>query len=301
MRIAALSDLHVHPDQGDEFLLQEIHHRVQEISPDVLVIAGDVSSKLDILSDALSKLHIPNAANLFVSGNHDIWFEEKIGLGSLEKYSRYIGDVCRENGFFHLPDAPHIEEDVAFIGSLGWYDYSFRRTDMDIPEHAYEQKEYGGSVWYDVLCVDWEFTDKEATDLFNQKLEYDLSVLPDSVSRVVYVSHHLPFRDLTLYKNRLPWDFFSAFMGAASTGDILLNDGRVVLTISGHSHVRMNKTFDGITSITVPLGYGRPADDEIPELAQATVANIELVDNTVQVHDFVEGDICEGMPYRNAR
>ncbi len=301
MKIAAVSDIHVRPDKGDEVLLEEIHNQVEKEAPDIFVIAGDVSSRIGILADTLSRLHVSGASNLFVPGNHDVWFEEEIGLGSLEKYSSAISDVCKDNGFLHLPDEPHIKQQLAFVGSMGWYDYSFKREDLNIPYRAYVQKEYGGSIWYDTLCVDWEFTDAELTNLLNRKLEYDLSVLPKRVTSVVYVSHHLPFRELTLYKGHLPWDFFSAFMGAESTGRILLEDPRVVLTLSGHSHIRMQEKFNGITSITVPLGYGRPADENYSDLARAAVAHIELVNRTVQVRDFVEGNICEGMPYANAR
>ncbi|MHA2378065.1 MAG: metallophosphoesterase [Candidatus Thorarchaeota archaeon] len=301
MRIAAVSDIHVRPDKGDEVLLEEIHSRVEEISPDVFVIAGDVSNRIGILSDTLARLHVSSAINLFVPGNHDIWFEEKIGLGSLEKYSTALGNVCKDSGFVYLPDAPYTEKNMAFVGSIGWYDYSFKREDLTIPHTAYAQKEWKGNIWYDLLCTDWGYTDVEATSLFNRKLEYDLSVIPKSISQVVFVSHHLPFRDLTLYKGRLPWDFFSAFMGAESIGRLLLHDGRVVLTISGHSHIRMQKQFNGISSFTVPLGYGRPADGNYSSLARNAVAHIELVDSSVQAHDFVEGDICEGMPYANAR
>jgi len=238
LKIAAISDLHVLPDDGDRELLESIKRRVEEISPDVLVIAGDISDHLSVLDDSLSQLYIESCANLYVAGNHDIWFEDEGGPGSLEKYSRKVGNICQKNGFIHLPDSPHIKENTAFVGSIGWYDYSFRRPELDIPMEHYEQKEYRGAVWYDLFKIDWAYSDIEATNLFNRKLEYDLTTLPDNISQIVYVSHHLPFRNLTIYKDRLPWDFHSAFMGAQSTGKILENDDRVVLSISGHSHIR---------------------------------------------------------------
>ena len=238
MRVAAISDIHVRSDGSDEKLILEIHERVKELNPDVFVIAGDISASVTILADSLSKLHVDDCINLYVAGNHDIWFEQDKGLSSLEKYSHTIGDVCKKHGWLHLPDQPYIMESTVFIGSLGWYDYSFRRADLQIPEEAYEEKQFEDAVWYDVFNVDWYLTDKEATNLFNRKIEYDLSVLSDKVERIVFVSHHLPFKELTVYKQRLPWDFFSAYMGAISTGKILLDDNRVILSISGHSHIR---------------------------------------------------------------
>ncbi|TFF68228.1 hypothetical protein EU520_00705 [Candidatus Thorarchaeota archaeon] len=297
MRIAAISDIHVRPDGSDTALLQEIRSRVEEIAPDVFVIAGDISDHSRVLSESLALLYIDDIPCLYVAGNHDIWFEDETGLSSLKKYSHLIGEICQRNGFIHLPDQSYLEGDLAFVGSIGWSDYTFRRTDLEIPEEQYETKEHKGAIWYDVFNIDWEFTDREATSLFNRKLEYDLSILPDEVTRVVYVSHHLPFRELTVYKDRLPWDFFSAYMGSTKTGEILLDDERVILSIAGHSHIRNRIEKEHLTAITVPLGYGRPQDNDFTKLAKDAVAEVLVHGRTVETPQFVEGDICEGLPY----
>jgi putative phosphoesterase len=295
--VAAVSDIHVRSNGSDYELIHAIHNRVEKLAPDVFIIAGDISAKIDVLSDSLSKLAIDNCVNLYIAGNHDIWFEQGEGLSSLEKYSYTIGDICKKHGWIHLPDQPCVIDDIAFVGTLGWSDYSFRRTELHIPEEAYEQKQYKDAVWYDVFNVDWQFTDKEATDLFNRKIEYDLSTISNEVDGIVFVSHHLPFRELTMYKQRLPWDFFSAYMGAESTGKILLDDERVFLSISGHSHIRSKIVINGITAITVPIGYGRPKPNDIPEFVNSAIAEIVIEDRNVSLPGFVEGDICGGLPY----
>ncbi|KXH76015.1 MAG: hypothetical protein AM326_08060 [Candidatus Thorarchaeota archaeon SMTZ-45] len=301
MRIAAVSDIHVLPNGSDELLLTKIKERVEEIDPDVFVIAGDISDRLDVLSDALSKLQAKSCENLFVSGNHDIWFEEQEGPGSLEKYSRIIGEVCKRNGFSHIPDAPIVLEDYAFIGSIGWYDYSFKRDELNIPMKNYEQKEYQGAIWYDLLRLDWEFSDREATDLFNRKIEYDLKTLPEDCKYVIYVSHHLPFQDLTIYKNKLPWDFHGAFMGATSTGHIIKSDERILLSVSGHSHVRNMVTYENLVALTVPVGYGRPEPRHLEDFVKDAIAIIDLDEKDVKIHDFVRGDLSAGLPFASSR
>ncbi len=301
MKIAAISDIHVLPDGADDPLLRAIRERVLAIEPDVFVIAGDISHHIDVIEESLSKLRIENIANMYVPGNHDIWFEKEKKIGTLDKYSKVIGKVARKTGFHYLPDEPLEIGQIGFVGTIGWADYSFARADLAIPEEAYVRKEYNGAMWFDVFNLDWELSDKEATDLFNRKLEYDLSILSDEIKHVVYVSHHLPFKELTIYKNRLPWDFFSAYMGAVSTGQILLDDGRVILTISGHSHVRNLVHIDGITAITVPLGYGRPRDGNYEALARKAVAHVEIKNGSVEIGEFVKGDICEGLQYVMAR
>lgn len=301
MRIAAISDLHVIPGDDDIELLRSVKRRIEEIAPDVFVIAGDISDQIDLLSESLAQLHVSGCANLFVAGNHDVWFEDGKSPTSLDKYAKSISEICDKNGFIHLPDHQFISDDTAFVGSIGWYDYSFRRTELEIPIENYEQKEYRGAVWYDVFKIDWRFSDIEATSLFNQKLEYDLSTLPEYVTKVVYVSHHLPFRELTLYKDRLPWDFHSAFMGAQSSGQILQNDGRVVLSISGHSHVRNMIQVGNMTALTVPLGYCRPDKNSLDSLVKDAVAIIELSSEGVDAKDFIKGDLCENLPFIQSR
>lgn len=301
MRIAAVSDIHVLPNGSDDLLLVKIRERVDEIDPDVFVIAGDISDRLDILSDTLSKLQTERCENFFVAGNHDIWFEEEGGPGSLEKYSKIIGEVCKRNGFSHIPDAPVVVDDYAFIGSIGWYDYSFRRDELNIPIENYEQKEYRGAIWYDLLRLDWGFDDREVTELFNKKIEYDLKTVPEDCEHVIYVSHHLPFQELTIYKNKLPWDFHGAFMGAKSTGQIIKSDKRVLLSISGHSHIRNFFKFENLVTLTVPIGYGRPDSTQLDRFVKDAVAMIEIDGRDVQIHDFVKGDLSAGLPFVSSK
>ena len=94
MRIAAISDIHIRSEAKDAELIEAISQRVDEIDPDVFVIAGDISHELDILQETLLQLKRDDTACLYVAGNHDIWFEEERELGSLEKYSRSIGEAC---------------------------------------------------------------------------------------------------------------------------------------------------------------------------------------------------------------
>ena len=115
MKIAAISDLHVLPDDGDRNLLESIKRRVEELDPDVFAIAGDISDRLDVLSESLSQLHVDSCANLYVAGNHDIWFEDEESPSSLEKYSIHMNEVCTKNGFIHLPDHQFISGNTAFI------------------------------------------------------------------------------------------------------------------------------------------------------------------------------------------
>ncbi len=301
VKIAAISDLHILPNENDYRFLNCIKEKVDEISPDIFVIAGDISDSLEVVSKSLEILKKTECSRLYVPGNHDIWFEDGSGPSSLEKYTKSLNEICEKNEFAYLPNSIFVDDKVAFVGSIGWYDYSFRRPELEISEKNYIEKEYHDAVWYDLFKIDWNYSDIEATDLFNRKLEYDLKTLSDEISQIIYISHHLPFRELTVYKDRLPWDFYSAFMGSVSTGKILLNDKRVVLSISGHSHVRNMISLGHLTAIVVPVGYCRPSVEDLDEFVNRSVATIKVNGNKVEVIDFTQGDICDGLSYVNSR
>ena len=56
-----------------------------------------------------------------------------------------------------------------------------------------------------------------------------------------------------------------------------------------------------LTAITVPLGYGRPDLDKLDDFVRDAVAVIEITKDSVNIPDFVKGDICADLPYIASR
>jgi hypothetical protein len=52
-----------------------------------------------------------------------------------------------------------------------------------------------------------------------------------------------------------------------------------------------------LVAVTVPLGYGRPSDDQLASLVESAVAEIIMDERRIDIPNFVEGDICAGLPY----
>jgi hypothetical protein len=52
-----------------------------------------------------------------------------------------------------------------------------------------------------------------------------------------------------------------------------------------------------LVAVTVPLGYGRPSDEQLTSLVESAVAEIVIDDSGIDIPNFVEGDICAGLPY----
>ena len=59
MHIAAVSDIHARPNGLDKDLLEAIRNRAANSTPDVFIVAGDLSERLDDLDLALSSIIYP--------------------------------------------------------------------------------------------------------------------------------------------------------------------------------------------------------------------------------------------------
>ena len=142
MRIVVFSDPHA--DINTQFLIDNnMKEKCTEIlvntldsnRPDVLICAGDVTPETNLQITVLTSIREETESDfyLFVPRNHDIWFKKPANhsgkaSSSLDKYQRLIPKICQEIGFTFLLGNPLAINKVGFLGSIGWYDYSFRNT-----------------------------------------------------------------------------------------------------------------------------------------------------------------------------
>ena len=73
MRIACVTDLHIDYGPRNRELLPYLAVAIEQAQPDVLVVAGDIATRLPMLGATLKALSCLAAKSLFVPGNHDIW------------------------------------------------------------------------------------------------------------------------------------------------------------------------------------------------------------------------------------
>ncbi|UCE12216.1 MAG: metallophosphoesterase [Candidatus Heimdallarchaeota archaeon] len=175
MRIVVFSDPHV--DINSKFLqdnnvkedfIDVLVNNLDSCQPDILICAGDVTPETSLLKMTLKtiKAQVESDLYLFVPGNHDIWFKNpadnsELATSSLDKYQRVIPEICRDIGFRFLPNNPLALGKLGFLGSIGWYDYSFRnpKWDNQIDLIHYAAKRYEGKVWSDVNYGEWGMSD----------------------------------------------------------------------------------------------------------------------------------------------
>jgi hypothetical protein len=152
-----------------------------------------------------------------------------------------------------------------FVGVSGWYDYSLRNAQFDdvLTKQRYEEGVYGMFRWSDKTRIRWPDDEGNLLDdpaiCAHQARSLARQLTGDDP--IVAVTHHLPFAELIRSRGELPWDFLNGFLGAARIGDLLMNDKRVVLSISGHTHFQRDVVIErgerSLRALTSPFGYPR--------------------------------------------
>lgn len=263
MRLALTSDLHVehHPE-----VVALVGERVRALGPDVLVVAGDVSSQLATLEAALAELRRAAPRLVFVPGNHDLWTLPG-GPSSRERYEREIPALGARAGADVVGQGPIEIDGVVFVGVTGWYDYSLRNRALDatFTREDYRRGSWGRLRWNDKARICWpgddgvELDDPAICAAQVESLERQLAAA--GARPTVVVTHHLPLAELVTSHGEPPWDFINGFMGSARLGEVMRRAPGVRLGVCGHTHFRKRARVDGaggpFTVETSPIGYPR--------------------------------------------
>jgi len=279
LRIAYISDLHVDysPDNGRLPVL--LGERLRALSPDVFVLIGDVASRLEITEQSLIEVGELPCPAILVPGNHDIWVsihEQHEGVNSFQRLDEKLPEICRRHGWHYLEKEPLIVGDTAFVGGMGWYDYSLRnrKRDEEITLSNYHSKVYKRWRWSDQYYAVFlkesgeRLSDKAIVELELERLRHQLAVVEQqNARRIVACYHHLPFKALNA-PARLPWDFFLAFAGSERFGEILERNSKLAAVLFGHVHLKLVlRTPSDKPLLSSCTGYAKHWSEKSPEKA----------------------------------
>jgi predicted MPP superfamily phosphohydrolase len=116
MRVAFTSDLHIDITAHNRELLPYLVEEIERLSPDALVLAGDIANKLSGWDVALEAFRPLGIMKFIVPGNHDIWIESKRALeraqDSTWKYNVALPASAVRHGFHYLPQHPLLVGDL---------------------------------------------------------------------------------------------------------------------------------------------------------------------------------------------
>jgi predicted phosphohydrolase len=266
IRLAITADLHWgHNPRGDE-ATRQLLDALREYPPDVLVLAGDVGAA-DHFNECLALFADLPGRKALVPGNHDIWVSDGDARGdSLHVYQHHLPAVCAEYGFNYLDQLPLVwpEAGLALVGSINWYDYSWsldalRRVAPDWEERL-RTKRFTRARHNDARFVRWPTDDVQFTAQVVGALEAQLRVALDVAPRAVVVTHHPPFRAISL-PDHGPEPGLDELLWDAFTGNRLMEDllaryaAHVPLTFCGHTHLIREATLGTVRGYNVGSDY----------------------------------------------
>lgn len=239
MRVLTVSDLHVDYPENLEWVLEL---SPQEYREDVLIVAGDICDRLDLLGRVLSSLKHTFREVCFVPGNHELWVAEEeasVFSSSLEKFHAVIR-LCEQVGVHTSP--LHIE-DISIVPLFSWYDFSFGEPDRYL-RRAW--RDFRSCVWPEQLN-----SVHAVTDHFLRLNQTNLNVQNDLI---ISFSHFLPRIDVmpaTIPEKRRK---VYPVLGSDRLGE-QVQQLEPDIHIYGHSHVNRDMTLDGINYVNNAFAY----------------------------------------------
>jgi predicted phosphodiesterase len=241
MRVFAVSDIHIDYQENKNWLLDLSTTDYRE---DILILAGDVSDKLELLEQCFRSLTIKFLKVLFVPGNHELWVSRDGISSSIKKYQhiRELADAC------DVSMQPLHYGTLSIVPLLSWYDFSFGAPGAKLLD-----------TWIDFRACIWpdQLQPQDVTKYFLEKNERHLAVTNNTV---ISFSHFLPRIDLMPSYIPQAYHYLYPVLGS----ELLENQIRALkpdIHIYGHSHVNRYLTMDGIQYINNAFGY--PSEDRI--------------------------------------
>lgn len=240
MRVFAVSDIHLDYPENQRWLLDLSAFDFQS---DILILAGDVTDNLALLSYCFEVLVQKFLKVLFVPGNHELWVNrvgtrEASNISSLEKHNKVV-KLAIGHG---IVTEPYTIEKVTIVPLQSWYDYSFGEPCEKLKE-----------VWADFRFCSWP-NNMHALDVTHYFLEQNQNYLNESNQTLISFSHFLPRIDLM--PSFVPQKY--QYLYPAFGSQLLETQIRQLqpdIHVYGHSHLNTHQTLDNIVYINNAFGY----------------------------------------------
>ena len=235
MRVFTVSDVHVDYKLNQQWL-EGLSN--QDFTSDVLILAGDLTDDIPLLTRCFKALEKKFKAVLYVPGNHELWVRKCGTADSIAKFDKVCA-IANEQGLY---TSVWEQDDVAIVPLYSWYDLSFGEMTPQLK-----------NMWMDYRACVWpeDMTLQQVNSYF---LNLNASVLATTAKTVISFSHFLPRIDLMPFYIPQKYRFIYPVLGT----NLLEKQLRVLqpdIHIYGHSHVNRALTINGINYINNAFGY----------------------------------------------
>ena len=236
MRLFATSDLHTDYKENFSWLKKLSGTAYRD---DALIVAGDISDRLEVIRETLILLRAKFRHLLFTPGNHELWIRNE-PFDSIEKLRRILG-LCDELG---VTTRPVRLEGVWVVPLFSWYDGVF---------HSEEYERSARQSWVDFHLCKWPEDVAPLPDYFLRLNEPHLKTYD---APVVTFSHFIPRSDLLPPKEHLRF----SWLESVSICEGLETQIRTLKShthICGHTHTTFDRVIDGIRYVQNAVRYPR--------------------------------------------
>ncbi|ANM31557.1 hypothetical protein ABI59_21305 [Acidobacteria bacterium Mor1] len=254
MRLLAQSDLHLNRRENRQWLESLSRHDYQR---DVLIVAGDVSHRLDQMRWAFEELLARFKEVAFVPGNHDLWVHRENFPDSTAKLAA-VEALCLELGIHVSPVRPGGGAGPWLVPLFSWYRRPPHPDSLFLPKPG-EDPNFRG--WSDDRFVRWAGETTEPPDSLTRRAPFT----PDDGAPVISFSHFLPRAELIFsagpYRGTdpRPGFNFSRYAGSLEIERAVRRLGSAV-HVYGHQHRNRRRRIDGVLYLSHCLGYGPERD-----------------------------------------
>jgi predicted phosphodiesterase len=242
MRVFATSDLHT--DYKENFLwLTQISGTAYR--DDALIVAGDVSDRLEIIRETLLLLKARFRHVLFTPGNHELWVRNT-KINSIDKLQQVL-QLCEE---INVVTKPVRFDDLWIVPLFSWYDGVYD------PEMK---------AWADFHLCEWPEGVQPLPDYF---LRLNEPHLKSYDRQVVTFSHFIPRADLLPPPEylRISW---LAHVSVCEKLDAQIRQLNSTVHVCGHTHTTFDTVIDNVRYIQNAVRY--------PKERRSSSAPIKLI------------------------
>eukprot|EP00931_Biecheleriopsis_adriatica_P050659 TRINITY_DN29351_c0_g1_i1.p1 TRINITY_DN29351_c0_g1~~TRINITY_DN29351_c0_g1_i1.p1 ORF type:complete len:550 (-),score=88.16 TRINITY_DN29351_c0_g1_i1:22-1671(-) len=268
LRVWAVSDVHSDYKANLEWV-QSFRKHADSYEKDCLIVAGDVTHRLDLLRDTLCSFKEVFQYVFFTPGNHDLWRYKNDCVDSLDKL-RQILALCDEIGVLTCPTELPLGSDgktLLIVPMLSWHHQAFDT-----------EPELSGS-WTGVIPAETVFSDytmctwppglSQLDDTVAERLDAETDKLwsrtvlrqgclskaeRESYTAVISFSHFLPRIELCPEKRFLSVPSLLKAVGSVYLGKRVARL-RPDIHVFGHTHFGWDMELNGTRFVQAPLSY----------------------------------------------